>query len=180
MTHVVLGLLLLRAMSLYDVLRAIESGISLFYAASAGSVKRALDQLLDRGDIVVASEESTGRKRKTYAITEQGEATFREWLRADLEAGNVEAVVLPRVYFLEFLTPEERVEVLERMRDRLARDAEALDHVDASGDGEAPPDSPDLPVYARAVLDYGVRAHRVGTEWIEELLSTTQRMTAEA
>ena len=54
MANVILGLLLLAPMSLYDLIKAFEQGISLFYSASSGSIKRALDGLLKKGYIVVA------------------------------------------------------------------------------------------------------------------------------
>lgn len=45
---VVLGLLRLRPMSLYDLVQAFGAGVSLFYSASAGPIKRALDDLVAR------------------------------------------------------------------------------------------------------------------------------------
>ena len=57
MAHVILGLLLIAPQSLYGLVKAFEAGVSLFYSASSGSIKRALDGLLAQGLIEVASVE---------------------------------------------------------------------------------------------------------------------------
>ena len=56
MSHVILGLLMLWPQSLYELTKNFEAGVSLFYSASTGSIKRALDGLLADGRIAVGPE----------------------------------------------------------------------------------------------------------------------------
>ena len=176
MAYVILGLLLLRPMSLYDVLKAFEQGVSLFYASSAGSAKRAIDQLLERGEIEVAGEETDGRRRKTYGITERGRAAFREWMLTAPVGADLDTQALPRVYFLGFLDTGERVLVLERLRARAAETAAELAAIEAVVGGVAPPrELTDVHRYGTSTLDYGLRVHRVSLEWLDELLAAARR-----
>lgn len=46
MANVILGLLMLWPQSLYELTKSFEAGISLFYSASTGSIKRALLSLI--------------------------------------------------------------------------------------------------------------------------------------
>ncbi len=80
MANVILGLLLLRPMSLYDLVRAFEAGVSLFYSASPGSITRALGGLQSRALVEVDPVQPGTRGRKVYRPTPQGRAVFREWM----------------------------------------------------------------------------------------------------
>ncbi|MFC7646508.1 hypothetical protein ACFQX6_42460 [Streptosporangium lutulentum] len=48
MAHVILGLLLIAPQTFYDLIKD-SRRVALFYSASPGSIKRALDTLLTRG-----------------------------------------------------------------------------------------------------------------------------------
>ncbi|GAA2088455.1 hypothetical protein [Actinomadura alba] len=52
---------LIAPQTFYDLIKGFEAGVALFYSASPGSIKRALDTLLARGFIEVASIEAGGR-----------------------------------------------------------------------------------------------------------------------
>ena len=56
-SYVILGLLHIARMSLYDLMKAFEAGVSLFYGSSAGSIKRSLDKLLAEGAVEVTRQE---------------------------------------------------------------------------------------------------------------------------
>lgn len=173
MAFVILGLLHLRAMSMYDILKAFDQGISLFYSASAGSIKRALDGLLTKGHITVAENAPGPRGRKTYAVTEAGRAAFREWMHGPLTDSDLDAAVLPRLYLLGLVPAPERTGILTAMRERAARDLAALESMAVTVDGqEAPDELSDVARYARATLDYGLTSYRGGLEWFDTFLET--------
>lgn len=170
MANVILGLLLIRAMSQYDLVKAFEAGVSLFYSASSGSIKRALDGLLDRGLVEVASIEAGGRGRKAYRVTESGEAAFRDWMLSDLTGGDLEASALSRLYFLGHLTPQERIVVMQRIEERIEAGLAQLRRLEAQVSAtDVPADLRDIAVYQRATLRYGLASHRFSLEWFEEL-----------
>lgn len=170
MAYVILGLLLLRPMSQYDLVKAFEAGVSLFYSASPGSIRRALDSLVAQGHVEVADEESGGRRRKTYRVTESGRARWRDWM-VDEPTGNLEQAALSRLYFLGLLDPGERRGVLERVEARLARDLAGLESVEAQvRDQEIPEELRDVAAYQLATLDYGLASHRHALQWFQARL----------
>jgi PadR family transcriptional regulator AphA len=62
------------------------------------------------------------RRRAAYALTPQGEAAFREWLRRPVQGlRDMRLGLLGRLYFAESLGPGERERVLRAQADALAR-----------------------------------------------------------
>lgn len=166
MAHVILGLLLLRPASLYDLVKQFEASVSLFYSASSGSIRRALETLLTRGLIEVDEVEAGARGRKTYRVTDAGDAEFRAWMHGPVTGPDAEGAALPRLFFLGLLDPAERDEVLARLTARVAQDVARLEALDAQLDAQQVPDElRDVFTYQRATLDYGLASGRFALDW---------------
>lgn len=172
MANVILGLLLLRRMSLYDLVRAFETGVSLFYSASSGSIKRALDGLLAR-ELVEVGEAAAddARGRKPYRVTEAGEAAFRAWMLEGEPGSDAETAALSRMYFMGLMSEDEREVIAARVTTWVARDLERLEALSASVErAEVPEGLEEVARFQRATLDYGLAAHRHGLEWLRTSL----------
>lgn len=166
MANVILGLLLLRPMSLYDLLRAFEAGVSLFYSASSGSLKRALDGLLASGRVEVESVDPGSRGRKVYRVTDAGREAFGAWMRGDLTEADAETGALSRLYFLGLVDADDRDGVLRRIESRIAADLGRLEALQVSVDRAVVPDElADVATYQRATLAYGLASHRFALDW---------------
>lgn len=172
MAHVILGLLLIAPQSLYGLVKRFEAGVALFYSASSGSIKRALDTLLDRGLVEVASTERGGRGKKTYQVTDAGRREFHAWMTGEPAGSDLESAALSRLYFLGLLEPSEREPVLRRIEARVESDLarftqldEHLDHVDV------PEGFGDVAAHQRATLDYGIASLRFALSWFRDYRS---------
>jgi DNA-binding PadR family transcriptional regulator len=169
MAHVILGLLLIAPQSLYDLIRGFEAGVALFYSASSGSIKRALDGLLAQQLIEVASVDAGGRGRKVYRVTDAGRREFRSWMTAELVGSDLEAAALPRLYFLGLLDPVEREPVLRRIRMRIEADLVRLSDLDAHLETvDIPEDLRAVARYQRSTLDYGIASLRFALDWFRD------------
>lgn len=166
MAHVILGLLMIRPQSLYDLVKNFEAAVSLFYSASSGSIRRALETLLTRDLIEVDQVEPGARARKAYRVTEAGRQEFRSWMTGPVTGPDAEAAALPRLFFLGLLEPGERREVLPRVTARIQEDLARLEALDERLDAEPVPEGYDDVVrYQRATLDYGIAGHRFALDW---------------
>jgi DNA-binding PadR family transcriptional regulator len=169
MAHVILGLLLITPQSFYDLIKGFEAGVALFYSASSGSIKRALDTLLERGFIQVASVEAGGRGRKVYRVTDAGRAEFRAWMTGEPAGPDLETAALSRLYFLGLLDPAERVPVLRRVTARIETELAAFSALDTHLDTlDIPEEHRDVAAHQRATLDYGIAAHRFMLDWFRD------------
>ena len=166
MAHVILGMLLISQQSLYDLIKTFGQTVSLFYSASAGSIKRALDGLLSRGLIEVASVDPGARGRKVYRVTETGREEFRTWMTGELAGTDTEVAALSRLYFLGLLAPRERGPVLERIIGSYETDLSRLTALDEQLQARNVPEGHrDVFEYQRATLDYGLAVQRFAVEW---------------
>lgn len=169
MAHVILGLLLIAPRSFYDLIKGFEASVALFYSASSGSIKRALDSLLARGCVEVDSVEPGGRGRKAYRATDAGREEFRAWMTGDPDGSDVETAALSRLYFLGLLEPDERGPVLRRITARVESDLARFSALNSELDTrEIPEEYRDVAAYQRATLDYGIAAHRFMLDWFRD------------
>lgn len=168
MAHVILGLLLIFPQSLYDLIKSFEAGVSLFYSASSGSIKRALDTLLERGHIEVADTGPTVRGRKVYQVTEAGRAEFHAWMTGEL-SGDLQTAGLSRLYFLGLLPRDERPGVVDRIRTTIETDLAQLTGLREHVRGQSVPDElREVGDAQLATLDYGIASHQQALEWFTD------------
>ncbi|WP_049576548.1 PadR family transcriptional regulator [Nonomuraea sp. SBT364] len=166
MAHVILGLLLIAPRTFYDLIKDFEASVALFYSASGGSIKRALDTLLARGFIEVASVETGGRGRKVYRVTDAGGEEFRAWMTGEPAGPDVEKAALSRLHFLGLLEPAERLPVLRRVVARIEADLATLSALDRYLDTlDLPEEQRDIAAHQRATLDYGLASNRFMLDW---------------
>lgn len=170
MQYVILGLLLLGPQSLYDLHKQFGQGVSLFYSASFGSIQRALQQLVAQRLVTVADAPDDRRGRKLHTITAAGRAAWREWMLSPVAGKDVETTMLSKVFLTGFLPAEDRAEVVSRLRTRVDAELDGLEAARQAIDSQSiPAEYAEIFAYQRATLDYGIRAHRLATEWLAEL-----------
>lgn len=172
MGNVILGLLLLRPMSLYDLVRAFEAGVALFYSASSGSIKRSLDDMLTRALVEADPVRPGTRGRKVYRVTPAGRQAFRDWMFAAPTESDVDRAILSRLYFLGLLDPSEREDVLVHIRRRLEAELSRLEEIGRRvDDTRIPEEMTDVARYQRATLDYGLASCQHALDWISARLA---------
>lgn len=176
MEYVLLGLLVaVGPQSVYSANKFFEAGISLFYAASLGSIRQAFQRLLRDDRVTVAADTSDGRVRKLYAATAEGRTAFDAWLVAPIVGRDLHVEALARLYFLGSVpSAQTRTRVLENIAERAARDEHRLRelgaHIDGMVDrGEVPEEYRELAHYQRLTVEYGVRSTALGREFFDEL-----------
>lgn len=180
MPFVILGLLLSGPLSLYDVRKRFSAGISLFYSSSSGGIERALRQLVADGHVTVEDAADSRRRRKLYAVTPAGRRAWLSWMTAPVPASaDSETTILARVFLAGRLEDTaDRLAVLDAVRERAAADLDALRRLEQSVRSAGA----DVPSAARTAFDYqfdtldfGVRAHALTLEWIDELRAKESR-----
>lgn len=171
MAHVILGLLMLWPQSLYELTKNFEAGVSLFYSASTGSIKRALDRLLDAGWIGVHAERGP-RGKKVYEITEAGSEEFRRWMLDGSFGGDSETAILARTYFLGLIPAQDRGIVAGHVQRRISEDLARLERLEALLPTiDVPEGLQEVATYQRATLEYGLLVGRGARSWAASVYS---------
>lgn len=170
MRFLILGLLLPGPLALYDLHKRFAGGIALFYAASFGSIQRALSRLDEQGLVTASDVPGSARRKRLYAVTDEGRAAWRAWMQAPIDGSDAEPTVLAKVYLLGQLPVAERRSCVATVRTRIADDAAALDRLADELDAtEVPGELREIYRFQRATLDYGRRSHALTLAWLDEL-----------
>ncbi len=173
MEFVILGLLLLRARTMYEIKHVFEATLALFYSASFGSISTAIGKLLEKGWIAVQEQVDNGRNKKIYTITPAGTAAFQEWLNSHIPSEKVKEPALTRMFFMGFLDPAQRIAVLEAHVATLAGLYATLDLLELQAESlEVPAAQQDLATFQKLTLQYGKAYYAFSLAWYKRLLST--------
>ncbi len=173
MESIILGLLMVRARTLYEIKKVLESPIALFYSASFGSISAALAAVASRGLVEGVEHVERGRNKKVYTITDAGCVAFHDWLNTPIPAEKVRDPVLLRLYFLGYLTPIERVALVEQHLATIETTRAALRDLEAHNVAQViPADRQDLARFQMLTLDYGRDYYSFSIAWFTQLLAT--------
>ena len=172
MQFVILGLLMMRPMSLYGLHAQFSAGPSLFYSASFGSIHRALRQLVTQGLVTVDDAPDSARGRKRHPPTPAGVDAWRQWMHEPIGGSNAETAMLAKVYLLGLLDDgDERRRAVAVLKASVNEELSALRAVAADLDAtEIPEEYAGVFRYQRATLDYGLRSHELALAWLDDLV----------
>jgi PadR family transcriptional regulator, regulatory protein AphA len=159
--HALLGLLIDRTASGYDLLKLFDTSLANVWPATQSQVYAELNKLADSGLIAVDAEGPRGRKQ--YAITDDGRAELEHWMTETEPQRHIRSELLLRVFFLGVITRDQARDYLAGLADLFAREEAALQELERSiewGDS-------DLSVYGRLAMEYGLRFNAMRSEWAE-------------
>ncbi len=111
MEYVILGFLLIRNLTQYDIKAALEKKVSPFFSASLGSIQAALKKLENNVHVEVYETVENGRKKKIYSITGTGKTHFMTWMLSYVLPNKTEHEVTTRLFFLGLMQPSERLNI---------------------------------------------------------------------
>lgn len=172
MDHILLGLLLLKSRTIYELHDRIQKGLSMMYSSSMGSIQAAVRKLLASGCIEYSEETGNGRRKKLYSITEKGKQEFFDWVDTPLDAQNVRLPNLTKLYFMGFSTRETREQRLLDYVEELKKQYEALDLICREGETmEVPPEGREIFDYQLLTARYGRDMMQFNILWYQKLIS---------
>ena len=117
--YVVLGMIRQGAGSGYAIKRAVEISIRFFWTISQAQIYPSLARLEVAGLVTGKSEPLGRRRRRTFTLTESGEAALREWLRRDEPIPfELRDIGLVKLFFADALDRSEAQRLLTAMRRR--------------------------------------------------------------
>jgi DNA-binding PadR family transcriptional regulator len=166
LSRALLGLLAAEPMSGYGLARFFERTLARTWPAQHPQIYPALAALQQDG-LIRVSEEGP-RRRKTYAVTEDGLDAVQLWLRESAPDRPVRNEAILRVFLLWLLGADEAMaffdDEIEVHQRRLARFEELLAD-DEQRRREHGPDGTGFALCAGLALEWGLRYERGYTEW---------------
>lgn len=170
MANLILGLLMIRALTIYDIKSTLDRKISPFFSASFGAIQAAIKKLLEGGLITFTEKVENGRNKKEYSLTETGRSSFYAWMREEIIVNKFNNDALLRVFFFGFINNAQRIELLSGYIARLKVEYDEMLGYQQSI--TIPPhfeDKRDLVAFQLASLDYGIQQMAFEIAWYENL-----------
>jgi len=172
MAYVLLGFLCLRALTQYDIFKALKTHVSPFYQPSLGSIQTTLKKLLTEG-LVTVERTQTGRKKSVYYITEAGRKAFEEWMLADtyeMNVGKLDAELSTRLFFLGLQKPQERKRIVKNAIDFLEKTLVEFSKADEMySKAPCPAGFEDVARFQLKTLSMGIHQMSAMLDWLRGL-----------
>jgi DNA-binding PadR family transcriptional regulator len=163
--YVILGMLSREARSGYEIKALVDETTRFFWAASYGQIYPELKRLAEAGLIEGSDAPRGERKRTVYAITAEGEAALREWLRQAPATYEMREEGLLKLFFAGVLPPKDGAEILRWMGEHRNGLAERLRALEPLALEEEKLDDP----YPLMVLQAGIEFNEWFADWCERM-----------
>ena len=180
MIYVILGFLMMKQMTKYDLKTVLSRDISPFYASSYGSINNGIKKLLELNYIDFTETVDNGRHKKVYFILEVGEEAFIKWLKKDIDLGKQKDDLSLKLFFYGFLTIEERIQRLETYYTQ-----QKINHLEYTAyyknvsKVSYPKDVADIAVCQIMTLDYASKHLACDLEWLETVIKSLKEESNE-
>jgi len=126
---VLLGFLMIRDFTLYEIKKAMKRSVSFFYSGSFGSLHPALTRLEKNGLIDSKRSNLNGRSKKIYSITERGRKEHLKWLESDISMGRYQDEALLRLFFIHPMPAPKQITVIEKYINVLKKTLKDLEEI---------------------------------------------------
>lgn len=176
MEYVILGFLLMRNVTQYDIKRALEQKVSPFFSASLGSIQAALKKLESKRLVQVYDTVENGRRKKVYSITEEGRAYFSHWMLTPVSASRMESQAMTKMFFLGLVSPADRLVICRQIILELENTVREYKTVQIeSGKTVFPERTRDIAKFQLRTLDLGILQHEQTLMWFRQMERDIER-----
>ena len=168
--YIILGFLMYKEMTGYDLKQCMINSTSNFFDASFGSIYPALKKMEDKG--LVSSNEAVdgGKYKKYYAITKDGETDFRNWLEQEIDFSKTKPDHLVKVFFFGFLPKEKAVNSLNKFIEEVEQVHKRLTEYENQVKLHAD-------TYQLSTLVFGMDYYRLIINWSKDLLQQLEKQS---
>ncbi len=162
--YVILGMVSREPRSGYEIKAVVDNTTRFFWAASYGQIYPELKRLSEARLVEGIDAPRGDRKRTVYAITADGEAELKDWLRQPPASSEMREEGLLKLFFSGVLKPAEAVETLRAMRVRRLELAERLRGMEPRKLEEETEDP-----FPLMVLRAGIEFNQWFADWCEQM-----------
>lgn len=162
--YVILGLLSHGSLTGYEIKKKIDNSLRFFWSGSFGSIYPTLDALETDG-CVEKEEETSGRGKIMYSITEKGRVFLREWLKRPVKKDELRYETLLKLFFGGELGREGILAHIREFGEKIKKEllllemyAENLEKVQDKEEH----------IYYLLTVRFGIETYRAYLNWCEE------------
>ena len=113
MEYIILGLLLFKPMTVYEIRIYIQKNLTTICSDSLGSIQIAVKKLLNKGYITTKEYLERGLVKKKHSITSLGVKHYKEWVGSPINIAKMTNMEESKFYFLGTASKEKRISFLK-------------------------------------------------------------------
>ncbi len=163
--YIILGFLLEKAMTGYDIRQKITLSTANFYDASFGSIYPALKRLEANNIIVSQKSIKNGKLKNIYHILDPGRQIFLNWVKEPLRLHKSRNEYLLKIFFYRYLTKEEAVIRITQFIKVLSEEKANLTKLESLVTAKAD-------FFQMSTLRYGLDSYQFSIDWLNRYLIT--------
>ncbi|MDO5062084.1 MAG: PadR family transcriptional regulator [Peptostreptococcaceae bacterium] len=137
MDKIILGILMLRRMTTYEIRNVIKNNFKSMCSDSLGSIQVALKKLVEREMVTFEELVEKGVNKKRYAITDLGQEILIEWIKIPIDTSKTKNVDFGKLLFMGYLSKKDQQKLIDRIIRSLEEEYMELTNLKESIDAEA-------------------------------------------
>lgn len=196
MDKIILGILLLRRMTAYEIKNVIKNNFKSMCSDSLGSIQAALKKLFELNMVSFEELVEKGVNKKRYSITDIGQKALIDWIKVPLNTSKTKNMDFAKLLFMGYVPKENRKYLINQIIVSLEKDYAALKSVKESINVEderaalknylltdkeyqkrikalhkknISESIEDIGTFTMAALDYGIDIAAFNIEWFKKL-----------
>jgi len=115
MDMLILGLLMIKRHTVYDIRNIVRQFFQSMCSDSMGSIRSAVQKLLEAELVTVTEYVERSVNKRKYAITDKGRQQFLEWLHTPANLSLPKNIELAKLLNMGFVATEERARLFDEM-----------------------------------------------------------------
>lgn len=115
MDKIILGILMLRRMTTYEIRNVIKNNFKSICSDSLGSIQIALKKLFELGMVTCEELVEKGVNKKRYSITDIGQETLMEWLKVPIDISKTKNMDFGKILFMGYVPKENQKELIDKI-----------------------------------------------------------------
>ncbi len=174
MNELILGLLLIKSMTSYEIKKALKSGMSMISSDSMGAIQVSLKKLIKSGFITVEEYTDNGRSKKLYSITDKGRTYFEKWVNSPIIISHKRNSELKKLFFMAFSNKDNRKQRVEKYIEEIKIEKYKLEQVKEKALvilEELSEVHKEVAFFQMETIQYGLDTMDFDISWYESLLS---------
>ncbi|MCL6604423.1 MAG: PadR family transcriptional regulator [Paenibacillus sp.] len=165
MEFVILGFLMIRQLTQYEIRNALQQKVSPFFSASLGSIQAALKKLESNEHVELTEVVENGRRKKIYSLNSSGKKYYLDWMLTSIAPHRLDQEVSTKLFFLGHMSPTERITIVKAIITQL----EVIVHEYESSAKEAHEKT--VPEHLQQIAKYQLKTLDLGLFYYQSMLS---------
>lgn len=113
MDKIILGLLMIKQLTIYELRSIIETNFTSMCSNSMGSIQAAIKKLLEQEMVMFDEFVENSVNKKYYALTDLGKTCFLKWVQTSMIPGKIKDMELSKLFFMGFVPVQKRLSLIE-------------------------------------------------------------------